>query len=135
MFKVNKAHSGVTLYLVILMLIIVLTLSVIVVNLIVAHTRLTSHQIERVKAYYTAMAGINLAYTRLRTGYWGNNTYHLNKSGATVGTPCTTCIDVNLPYNVTILIEDATIPPMAAGYAGKSITASVDYLYTAPDAP
>lgn len=135
MFKVNKAQLGVTLYIVILMLVVVLTLAVIVVNLIVAHTRLTSHQIERIKAYYTAMAGINLAYTRLRTGYWGDNTYHLNKTGAAVGTPCTTCVDTNLPYNVTIIIENATIPPMAPGYAGKSITASVDYLYTAIDAP
>lgn len=60
--------KGVVLYFVLGVLFVVVLLANIVLNFVSSQSRLTSHQVKRVQAYYAAQAGVNYATEQLRLG-------------------------------------------------------------------
>jgi Tfp pilus assembly protein PilX len=64
MKALNK--RGVALYFVLATLLVVIILANVILSLIGSQTRLTSHQVKRIQAYYAAQAGVNYALERLR---------------------------------------------------------------------
>ncbi len=122
MLRFNR--KGVVLLLLLGTLLITTSLAGIATYIVVTQSRLSQHQINRIKAYYAALAGINLAMEKLRVGAWGT----------TVGVPYTLCnntgcdaYDYDIPFDgVSITISD----PDAAGL--RTINANVTYTYTTP---
>ncbi len=51
-------------------LLVAAILGAILMNFMASQARLTHHQVSRIQAYYAALAGMNYAYERLRTGAW-----------------------------------------------------------------
>jgi len=81
--------------------ILILVLGTILVTVLLANVILvivsnnfvfTHHQVNRIRAYYAAQAGINLALANLRLNVWGAGTYNLN--------------DPEIPYPVAINITN-----------------------------
>ena len=94
----TKHKKGFALLLILSLVMIAAILGGIVLNVTLNHFELTRHKVQRIQAYYAVMAGMNLAFERLRTGDWdGNNTYTLCKSGCTVN-------DIDIPFSVSINI-------------------------------
>jgi Tfp pilus assembly protein PilX len=65
--------KGIALFMVLGTLLVVVILAFIMLNIILSHSRLTQHQVNRIQAYYAAMAGINYALEQLRIGAWTFN--------------------------------------------------------------
>ncbi|MFH1269644.1 MAG: hypothetical protein ABIH75_01115 [Candidatus Omnitrophota bacterium] len=99
------AKRGLALIFALVTVLIVAILAIVVLSSIASHARLTNNIINRTRAYYAALAGMNLAVEKLRTGAWGNNTntttYHLCKSNCTEPPDV---IDYDISYNMTITI-------------------------------
>ena len=76
-----KNNSGVVLLIVLSTLLVVVALANIILMIIGSHSRLTQHQVDRIKAYYSAQAGMNLAFEKLRTGDWTTGNYTVCASG------------------------------------------------------
>ena len=70
MFKFRRNKKGVMLFIVLGMLLIVAIMIGGILGFISSSLRKTYHQVRRIKAYYAAMAGLNLAMHKLRTGAW-----------------------------------------------------------------
>ncbi|MFA5287045.1 MAG: hypothetical protein WC394_02090 [Candidatus Omnitrophota bacterium] len=66
--KNNK--KGVILFIVLAVVMIVVILSGVILSIISSQSRLTNHQVSRIKAYYAAKGIMNYALERLRTGDW-----------------------------------------------------------------
>jgi Tfp pilus assembly protein PilX len=64
----NNNKKGILLFIVLMTIFVVIILGSIVLSIMSSQSRLTHHQLSRIQAYYAAMAGINLAYERLRNG-------------------------------------------------------------------
>jgi Tfp pilus assembly protein PilX len=148
---VNK--KGILLYIVIATIVIVIILGNIIMNIMLNQGRLTTHQLNRIQAYYAAMAGINLAYERLRNGNdanWPRPEILFNKSytrcicrnasctcpngGSSVVDPAFSP-SINF-VAITVTDVSATVPP-APMYCSPSapgittcIASSVNYIYT-----
>ncbi len=114
-----KKQSGMVLFLVLCLIIIAAVLSGIILNITLSHFELTRHKVQRIKAYYAALAGMNLALEQLRTGAWTNDTYTLCPSGS-----CT-YIDTTIPYPVTINITSTDA-------VNKTVNITVDYTSSLP---
>ena len=140
MVKCNLNKKGVILFMVLAILLIVSFVVTGILNFVLSHYKQTFHRAQRIKAYYAAMAGINLAMEKLRRAYqdplpWtagtAGNTYWLCKANATNPPDPPGCLqgsigplynynitDTNIPYHVAITI----IP---AGVGGCNATAGV----------
>ncbi|MDD5347746.1 MAG: hypothetical protein PHT59_03940 [Candidatus Omnitrophica bacterium] len=59
-------NRGVALYFVLAILLVVVILANIILSFITSQTRLSTHQVKRIQAYYAAQAGVNYALEQLR---------------------------------------------------------------------
>jgi Tfp pilus assembly protein PilX len=117
-------RRGIALYMVVCMLIVVLALAFVVANLLSSHFRFTHHEVQRIRAYYAAMAGLVVSYDQLRRGDWPTN------AGSTHSLFCTgTCEfpDAAIPFTVDITVG---APGTSIDGTGQRIDAAVDYTYT-----
>jgi hypothetical protein len=62
--------KGVILFIVLGVVFIVIILSGVILSIISSHSRLTQHQVSRIRAYYAGKGIMNYALERLRTGDW-----------------------------------------------------------------
>lgn len=144
MLKCNLNKKGIILFMVLAILLIVSFVVTGILNFVLSHYKQTFHRAQRIRAYYAAMAGINLAMEKLRIAYrdpyrdpkpWtAGNTYWLCKSNVTgdpagclqANTTNYNITDTNIPYHVAI-----TITPAGGGCAapagGACINATVNY--------
>ncbi|MFA6349596.1 MAG: hypothetical protein WCY12_01545 [Candidatus Omnitrophota bacterium] len=106
----RKNQSGVALLFVLSVIMIVVILGNLVLNFVLSQSRLSHHQVSRIRAYYAATAGMNLAYEKFRLGEWDSNPgsitgYCINGQVALSGQACAeTVTDTDIPYNVQILV-------------------------------
>ena len=66
--KNNK--KGAILFIVLAVIIIVVILSGVILSIVSSQSRLTHHQVSRIKAYYASKGIMNYAMEKLRTGIW-----------------------------------------------------------------
>ena len=105
----NLLHSqkGVALVIALGMLLVAIILANVLLTIMLSHSRLTQHQVGRIRAYYAATAGMNLAMENLRTGIWRY------PDNCTPGAPCqiTAAIDPDFyrPNNPNSTIESIKI--------------------------
>lgn len=78
-------EKGIILFVVLATIFVVVLLGNILIGIISSQSRLTRHKVGRIQAYYAAMAGVNYAFDKLRTGTW---TYSPTNSCPNA-TPCT----------------------------------------------
>ena len=100
--KNNK--KGAILFIVLAVILVVVILSGVILSIISSQSRLTHHQVSRIKAYYASRGVMNYALEMLRTNAWvANASGGANKYACHRG-----CIDsVAQSYNIT---TDADIP-------------------------
>ena len=104
MFKPSFNERGVALYLVLMTVLIVAILSGVILTIILSQVRLSYHQIGRTRAYYAALAAMNLAFDRLNSQTWGTGLYTFGKCSPN-WTGCNVN-DADIPYRVNISIGD-----------------------------
>ena len=131
MFKLRKGNKGLTVVLVLMTIFLVVLLANILLIVITSQSRLTHHKVSRIRAYYAAMAGINLAIDNLRRNTWQvNRNYCIN---CTSGIPPADRVNDNtLPYVVMINIGavGADPPGPAQAIPGVApITVKATYTY------
>jgi Tfp pilus assembly protein PilX len=129
--KVKSSKDGVVLIFVIGTLLIVVSLVTATLSMILSHSRLTTHQVERTKAYYAGLAGLNLGCEMVRQGTWVKSIRCLCNAATcpAIGTGycngrAADVVDSEIPYNVKIQIYD---PGSSTDGIGRQIIASVDY--------
>jgi len=129
--KDNKL--GIALYMVLGTIVIITILANIVLRLVSSQSRLTHHQISRIKAYYAAQAGLNYTLELLRLGKVtvpdeGSDPAYVCLNGCIDANMMTANMhsDADIPYNVQVAINPAN--------SGINTTArieiAVDYTYT-----
>jgi len=124
---------GVILFIVLTIIIVVVILATVVLRIILNQSRLTHHQVSRIRAYYADKAGMNLAFDNLRTGTWVQNATATNYYCINGNVDAVTCLatvtDTAIPYNVQIAVYPANQP-------GINNTTKIDvktsYNYTIP---
>lgn len=121
MFKPSFRERGVALYLVLMTVLIVAVLAGVILTIILSQARLSYHQIGRTRAYYAALAGMNLAMENLRLGKWDTGSYAIGRCCTAICSENCTC-DFDIPYCVNITI-------VAANATSRQINLSVDYTY------
>ena len=95
-----RNEKGVALFMVLSLIVVGAVLAGVILNITLSHSELTRHKAQRIKAYYAALAGMNLAFEKLRindTLWAGNYVRTLCRSGCDVNDP-------DIPYPVTINI-------------------------------
>jgi len=125
--KRRTPESGIILLLVLSIVLVVIILSGVVLTIISNQSRLTHHQVSRIKAYYACKGAMNYALDQLRQGNWAsdpvNNRYACFNNCSGLGVPAPT-YSVNDPDMPNILI---TIYPVSGN--GR-IDIKTDYTYT-----
>jgi Tfp pilus assembly protein PilX len=107
--------KGVVLFIVIGVVMVVAWLSIVTLRIISSQSRLTHHQLSRIRAYYADKAGMNLAFDQLRTGAWTQHStaikYYCINGKVDPEAACTLPIfsDTLLP-NVQIKIYPKNLP-------------------------
>lgn len=121
MISLVSSHKGVATLLVLLIILIGVIVANATLMIISSQFRLSHHQVNRIKAFYAAQAGINYAVERLRTKTWATGTYSICGSGCDVNDP-------DIPYRV-----DINIGASGSGINNtRLLTVSVNYTYNAP---
>jgi Tfp pilus assembly protein PilX len=109
MLKSKSARRGVALFIVLGTILIVVILANVVLNIILSQSRLTHHQISRIRAYYAGLAGMNYALEQLRTGAWVySSNYCIGNlaAGHCSGFPPPRVVnDPEMPYEARINID------------------------------
>lgn len=115
---------------VLMTLLVTAILGTILLNFMSSQTRFTHHQVSRIQAYYAALAGMNYAYERLRTGTWaaGTDCTCLPPVICCGGPPaanscCLATLDPNFAATFPHSVSDVEIGIVASG-AGTCITPS-----------
>ncbi len=104
----KTSENGVVLLLVLSVILVIVILSGVVLAAITSQSRLTQHQINRIKAYYAGKGIMNYALNQLRKGLWVPGTYCLgNCSGLGVFSPTGTIPpEPDFPsYNILVTIS------------------------------
>ncbi len=117
MFK-RLNNKGVVMVMVLGTILVVVILANVILTIILNQTRLTRHQIDRIKAYYAATAAMNLTFEQLRTGAWTTGAYSLCSSGCTVN-------DLDIPYRIDIVIS----APGTGINGTRTVTFTTNYTY------
>jgi Tfp pilus assembly protein PilX len=117
MVKFNTYKKGVALLMVLTLILVVVILANVVLSIISSQSRLTHHEVSRIRAYYAARAGMILAFDRLRTGTWGTGRYTLCRANCNINDP-------DIPYPVTINISSLN---NTTGV--RTITITTNYTY------
>jgi len=141
MFKVKFGKKSMVLLVVMATLLVLISLTIAVLSLILSHARLTAHQVNRTKAYYAALAGMNLAMEEMRNGNWlpsSATTYCLCSTTTCpalcppalpgVGYSCasrtTDIFDPEIPYCVAMTVDRLG---SSIDSTGRKITVSTTY--------
>jgi Tfp pilus assembly protein PilX len=136
MSKVTANQKGVIMYMVLVSILMTVILACIILNIISSQARLSHHEVSRVQAYYAAMAGVNFAIEKLRTGSeaacWPATavTRHICRSNTTPQVCTTYCdpIDDNLP--TTIKQVDISVAVASGSPPSRRIDVTAIYTYT-----
>jgi Tfp pilus assembly protein PilX len=122
----SRRHKGVMLFMVLATLLIVVIVVNGILSLVLTNYRKTYHHVSRIKAYYAAFAGMNLALEKLRGGFWASDsgspyTYSLcsqfQRSNCDVN-------DTDIPWPVDISISAAN----ASGI--RTVNLTTNYTFT-----
>lgn len=148
-----RNHKGTALFLVLSTLLIVVILANIALRIAASHSRLTNHQVSRIRAYYAAQAALVYTTEKLRKGTAGvpggwkagsADKYaclnHCIDTGSNipwtdlaVGTsPAVTYSwsDSDIPYNVQVIIHPkGTGPAVTSSPEMSRLEAKVDYSF------
>jgi len=116
-------NKGVVLIIVLGTLLVVTIIGNIILSTIVSQSRLTHHQVSRIKAYYASQAGMNYAIEMLRLGNWTSSNdpssapkyYCINGNVDSAVSCLETITDTDIGYNVQIAIY-----PKGTGLNGTS---------------
>ncbi|MDP2044012.1 MAG: hypothetical protein Q8K15_02445, partial [Candidatus Omnitrophota bacterium] len=125
--RIMRDSKGVVLFIVLGLILVVVVLAAVILSIISSQSRLTHHQVSRIKAYYAGKGMMNYASDMLRKGNWvpnasgGANKYacHRNCIDSGVSATYTIPIDNDIPYNIQV-----TIHPDKTGPGG--VTAQLD---------
>mgnify|MGYP001608167276 CR=1 FL=1 len=134
MTKLRIRQKGVIMYLVLVSVLMTIVLAGIILNIITSNARFSHHQVSRVQAYYAAMAGVNYAVERLRSGSeascWPATGIISRKICRTGGTCISVCdpIDDTLPPSISQI--DISVSDWAGSPSKRTITATATYTYT-----
>ena len=106
--KNNK--KGAILFIVLAVIILVVILSGVILSIISSQSRLTHHQVSRIKAYYAGKGMMNYTLEKLRTGVWAphssQNRYACHRGCIDSVTPTYTIpTDADIPYKVQVTIR------------------------------
>ena len=134
MLKHNTARKGVVLLIVLATILVVIILAGIILNIVSSQSRLTTHQVSRIKAYYAGRGIMNYALDMLRQGNWTasgsvNKTACLgNCTGLGVAAPDYTIpTDSDIPYNILVTIYHLNT---AINNTTTQLSIKTDYAYT-----
>lgn len=112
MLKGRKTEKGVVLFIVIVSILIVIILALAILSLVLSQSRLTQHQVGRIRAYYASKAMMNYALEQLRVGNWvphaTNDRYACHRGCIDIATGSadyTIPIDADIPYEVQVKIS------------------------------
>jgi len=151
MNKIKISKSGVVLFITLATILITVVLANVIMSVVSSQAALTRHQVSRTQAYYVAMAGINLAYEKLRTGNdadWplpntqpgSSYTRCICKTAVSCNASCagTIIVESALPSSINsivVTVTDAGAPPPAPACTPPAgvpicIRATSDYLYS-----
>lgn len=104
-------QKGAILFIVLAVILVVVILSGVILSIISSQTRLTNHQVTRIKAYYATKGMMNYAFEMLRNGTWvpnsigGENKYACHRGCIDAITPdYTIATDSDIPFQVQITI-------------------------------
>jgi len=109
----DRKRQGIVLFIVLGIIMVVVVLATVILRITSSQSRLTHHQISRIRAFYAGKAGMNLAFYKLRTGAWSAPTsgtdpiyYCINGSVDPAPVTCTAPVvtDAAIPYNVQIAV-------------------------------
>ena len=123
-----RDSKGVVLFIVLGLILIVVVLAAVILSIISSQSRLTHHQVSRIKAYYAGKGMMNYASDMLRKGTWvpnasgGANKYACHRNCIDSGVSSTYTIlpiDDDIPYNIQI-----TIHPNGSGLG--NVTTQID---------
>lgn len=117
----SRSERGMTLFLVLSVIMVAAVLAGIIMNFTLNQIELTRHKAQRIKAYYAALAGMNLAFEKIRTNAEGWTTTSEHKLG-----PGLEVSDPDIPYPVTIGIVQQ---PDGINY---NLSITVNYTSTLP---
>jgi len=129
MFK-RWNNKGVVMVMVLGTILVVVILANVILTIILNQTRLTRHQIDRIRAYYAATAAMNYTIEMLRAGTWplpvGANVYACLNGCVDLVTPAHTIpADTDIPYSVQV-----TIHPSGSGPQGTAqLDIKTEYTY------
>jgi len=134
MFKKMK-DKGVALFIVLATLLVVTLLAGVILNIVSSHSRLTHHQVSRIKAYYAARGIMNYVFEKMRTDptNWapnpagGQNKYACHRSCIDSGITSYLSIptDNDIPYLVQV-----TIYPQGTGVSGNGAKIEIKTRYS-----
>ncbi|MFY9402235.1 MAG: hypothetical protein WAQ07_02350 [Candidatus Omnitrophota bacterium] len=131
-----RNSKGSLLIIVLATVLIVFIFSLLILSIISSQSRLTHHQVSRIKAYYAGRGMMNYALERLRSGAWslpptGSRYYACHRA---LGSPkaCvdsvtpryTITTDSSIPYNIQIAIYHNGTGP---GGVGSKLEIKTEY--------
>jgi Tfp pilus assembly protein PilX len=133
----KNPESGVILLVVVSVILVVVILSGVVLTIVNNQSRLTNHQVSRIRAFYAGKGIMNYTLEKLRLGTWAahaTTTRYVCYSNV-VGGNCSS-LGASAPYYDTIPV-DSDIPYKAlvviysqAAYPNGRIDIKTDYTYT-----
>lgn len=111
-----KNQKAIAMMFVLGIIMVVVILANIILSLILSQSRISSHQINRIRAYYAAMAGVHLAHENLRTGVWASDPnlvkFYCINGRVDSGVICESTVnDTDIPYNVQIEVRPTATDP------------------------
>ncbi|MDD4954382.1 MAG: hypothetical protein PHG40_05715 [Candidatus Omnitrophica bacterium] len=143
MLKRNTARKGVILLIVLATLLVVIILAGVILSIVTNQTRLTTHQVGRIKAYYAGKGMMNYTLDMLRKGTWAahatDKRYACHGDCTALGVPSPTYTipaDTDIPYNILVTIyplNQLDINNIAYPLLNGKVTqlnVKVDYSYT-----
>ncbi len=115
MDKARIQEKGIVLLIVLAAIFIVILLGNTILGIVSSQSRLTHHNVSRIRAYYACQAGMNYTLEMLRAGTWaagGANKYACLNGCIDTGVTADYTIpaDLNIPYSVQV-----TIHPLGSG--------------------
>ncbi len=131
-----KSKKGVALFIALSTVLIVVVLANIILNIISSQSRLTHHEVSRVRAYYAAQAGINYVIDQLTKGAWpvtslANRYFCINGCIDSGASSLLNYNDADIPYKVQVKIYPSSGASTGNPPTGTiRLDARVDYTYT-----
>jgi len=126
--------KGVILFIVLATILVVAILSGVILSIISSQSRLTHHQVSRIKAFYAGKGMMNYTLEMLRKGNWvlpssGNLSYACHRGCIDSGVTETYTIptDADIPYKIQVTIHPNGTGPNGVG---AKLQIKTEYTYT-----